>query len=165
MKTTHKLYDLWLDLGFPTPKTKAPWYKSHYWDNKVNLHIGWLFGASSMVNLLEVIMVMLENVPAFRSYVLKPLGVRLHGTVPATCFQRDQGGLPWWHSGWEPACQCRGHGFEPWTGKIPHAPEQLSPCATTTEPQLLEAVLHSKEKPLQWEAHAPQRRTSTAQNK
>ena len=23
------------------------------------------------------------------------------------------GGLPWWRSGWESACQCRGHGFEP----------------------------------------------------
>ena len=33
-------------------------------------------------------------------------------------------------------CQCRGHGFEPWSGKIPHAAEQLSPCATTTEPVL-----------------------------
>ena len=28
------------------------------------------------------------------------------------------------------------HGFDPWTGKIPHAAEQLSPCATTTEPVL-----------------------------
>uniref|UniRef100_A0A8C0CNM8 Uncharacterized protein n=1 Tax=Balaenoptera musculus TaxID=9771 RepID=A0A8C0CNM8_BALMU len=34
-------------------------------------------------------------------------------------------GLPWW-----------GHGFEPWSGRIPHAAEQLSPCATTTEPVL-----------------------------
>uniref|UniRef100_A0A8C0HW83 Large ribosomal subunit protein uL29 n=1 Tax=Balaenoptera musculus TaxID=9771 RepID=A0A8C0HW83_BALMU len=25
------------------------------------------------------------------------------------------------------ACQCRGHGFEPWSGKIPHAEEQLGP--------------------------------------
>ena len=31
---------------------------------------------------------------------------------------------------------CRGRGFEPWSGKIPHATEQLSPCATTTEPPL-----------------------------
>ena len=45
-------------------------------------------------------------------------------------------GLPWWRSGWESACQCRGHGFEPWSGKIPHAVEQLSPCTTTTEPAL-----------------------------
>ena len=45
-------------------------------------------------------------------------------------------GLPWWRSGYESACQCRGHGFEPWSGKIPHAAEQLSPCATTTEPAL-----------------------------
>ena len=35
-------------------------------------------------------------------------------------------GLPWWHSGYESACQCRGHGFEPWSRKIPHATEQLS---------------------------------------
>ena len=45
-------------------------------------------------------------------------------------------GLPWWCSGWESAWQCRGHGFEPWSGKIPHAAEQLSPRATTTEPAL-----------------------------
>ena len=43
-------------------------------------------------------------------------------------------GLPWWRSGWESACQCRGHGFKPWSWKIPHTAEQLSPWATTTEP-------------------------------
>ena len=32
------------------------------------------------------------------------------------------------------ACQCRRHGFDPWSGKIPQAAEQLSLCATTTEP-------------------------------
>ena len=53
-------------------------------------------------------------------------------------------GLPWWHSGWESACQCRGHGFESWSGKIPHAVEQLSPWATTTEPARLEPVLCNK---------------------
>ena len=37
------------------------------------------------------------------------------------------GGLPWWRSGWESACQCRGRGFEPWSGRIPHAAEQLGP--------------------------------------
>ena len=26
--------------------------------------------------------------------------------------------------------------FDPWSGKIPHAMEQLSPCTTTTEPVL-----------------------------
>ena len=53
-------------------------------------------------------------------------------------------GLPWWRSGWESACQCRGHGFEPWSGKIPHATEQLGPWATITEPVRLEPVLRSK---------------------
>ena len=28
------------------------------------------------------------------------------------------------------------HGFDPWSGKIPHAAEQLSPYTTTTEPAL-----------------------------
>ena len=61
-------------------------------------------------------------------------------------------GLPWWRSGWESACQCRGHGFEPWSGKIPHAAEQLGPWATTTEPARLAPVLrnqrgHNSERP------------------
>ena len=53
-------------------------------------------------------------------------------------------GLPWWRSGWESACQCRGHRFEPWSGKIPHAEEQLGPWATITEPARLEPVLRNK---------------------
>ena len=36
----------------------------------------------------------------------------------------------------ESTYQCRGHGLDPWSGKIPHATEQLSLCATTTEPVL-----------------------------
>ena len=35
-----------------------------------------------------------------------------------------------------PPANAGGHGFEPWSGKIPHAAEQLSACATTTEPAL-----------------------------
>ena len=34
-------------------------------------------------------------------------------------------------------CQCGGHSFDLWPGKIPHATEQLSPWATITEPVLL----------------------------
>ena len=52
--------------------------------------------------------------------------------------------LPCWRSGWESACQCRVHRFEPWSGKIPHATEQLGPWATATEPARLEPVLHNK---------------------
>ena len=59
-------------------------------------------------------------------------------------FKKGRRGLPWWHSGWESACQCRGHGFEPWSGKIPRAAEQLGPWATITEPARLEPVLRNK---------------------
>jgi len=30
-------------------------------------------------------------------------------------------GYPWWFSGYKFACQCRGHKFDPWSRKIPHA--------------------------------------------
>ena len=53
-------------------------------------------------------------------------------------------GLPWWRSGWESACQCRGHGFEPWSGRIPRAAERLGPWATIPEPARLEPVLRNK---------------------
>ena len=39
--------------------------------------------------------------------------------------------LPWWLSGKESAGQCRRHRFNPCSGKIPRASEQLSLCATT----------------------------------
>ena len=53
-------------------------------------------------------------------------------------------GFPWWYSGWEVTCQCRAHGFNPWSGKVSHALEPLSPsttsmgfCSRAQEPQLL----------------------------
>ena len=62
-----------------------------------------------------------------------------------TCLIRTHiGGLHWWRSGWESACQCRGHGFEPWSGKIPRATEQLRLCATTADPARLEPVLRNE---------------------
>ena len=38
----------------------------------------------------------------------------------------------------------QGTRFEPWSGKIPHAAEQLGPWATITEPARLEPVLRNK---------------------
>ena len=83
-------------------------------------------------------------------------------------------GLPWWRSGWESACQCRGHGFEPWSGRIPHAAEQLGPWATTTEPARLEPVLcnkrgHDSERPAhrdeEWPPLAATREKPSHRNK
>ena len=60
--------------------------------------------------------------------------------------------LPWWRSGWESTCQCRGHGFVPRSGKIPHATERLGPWAMAAEPACPEPVLrngrgHNSERP------------------
>ena len=48
-------------------------------------------------------------------------------------------GLFWWYSGREATCQCRRHGFDPWSGKIPHVVEQLSPRATLLSPSAVSA--------------------------
>ena len=73
--------------------------------------------------------------------------------------EKQISGLPWWRSGSESACQCRGHRFEPCSGKIPHAAEQLSRapqlpslCSRAHEPQLLS--LHAATT----EAHVPRSR-------
>ena len=42
-------------------------------------------------------------------------------------------GLPWWLSGKESAYQYRRHRFNPLSGKIPQAKEQLHPGTKTTE--------------------------------
>ena len=70
-------------------------------------------------------------------------------------------GLPWWLRVKESACQCRRHRFNPWSGKIPHATEQLSPRATAIarnywSPCALEPALLQQEKPPKWEACTPQ---------
>ena len=41
--------------------------------------------------------------------------------------------FPQWSTGKESTFQCSRHGFDPWSGKIPYATGQLSPCATATE--------------------------------
>ena len=58
-------------------------------------------------------------------------------------------GLSWWHSGKESACQCRQHWLDPWSGKIPHAAEQLGLGATAIEPASPRACAPQQEKPLQ----------------
>ena len=60
-----------------------------------------------------------------------------HATVsPARLRGQQVGSRPWWLSGKESPCQCRGHGLDPSSGKISHAGEQLSPYTTATEPVL-----------------------------
>ena len=67
-----------------------------------------------------------------------------HKPIFSVWSRNNDVGLPWWRSGWESACQCRGHGFKPWSGKFPHAAEQLGPWATITAPARLEPVLRNK---------------------
>ena len=86
--------------------------------------------------------------------------------------ERASWGLSWWLSGKESTCSCSRQGFDPWSGKIPHASEPLSPCSTTTEAvlraqelQLLQssgprAHAPKQEKPPQRESPAPELESS-----
>ena len=78
-------------------------------------------------------------------------------------------------SGQKSTCQRRGHGFDPWTGKIPHASEQLSPCVHNYWSQHAYSLcsITPQEKSLQWGAltkqlekthEKKQRRPGTAKN-
>ena len=88
--------------------------------------------------------------------------VRISLKLAISASRSEVSGLPWWLSGKESACQRRRHKFDPWSGKIPQAVDQLSLCATTVEPVLYSpgttttetlrtGARAPREKPLQWE--------------
>ena len=60
--------------------------------------------------------------------------------------------LYWYSSDGESACQCRGHGFNPWSRKIPHAVGQAGPHTTTPEAHAPRARALQQEKTPQWAA-------------
>ena len=101
---------------------------------KIRRLSGWTWSIlmSTLFLSLYVIDRASENFEAWEGYDVSLLALSL------------KGGLPWWRSGWESACQCRGHVFEHWSGKIPHAAQQLGLWATITEPAHLEPVLRNK---------------------
>ena len=87
---------------------------------------------------------------------------RLEAKALTSYCKKSMLGLPWWLSGKESACQCRGHGFDPWCRRISHTSKQLSLWATTIEPVRLspraattEPTCH-KLKPSHSSASAPQ---------
>lgn len=43
-------------------------------------------------------------------------------------YLKEPGGLPWWYSGWNSACQRSGCGFDPWSRKIPRAEHLKALC-------------------------------------
>ena len=59
-----------------------------------------------------------------------------HTNYPILLVCKAMLGLPWSFSGLESTFQSRGHGFDPWSGKIPHAVGQPRPWTTITEPVL-----------------------------
>ena len=57
-------------------------------------------------------------------------------------------------------CQCREHGFDPWSRKIPPVGAQWSLWATATEAWVPGVCALQQEKPPRWEAQVPQLESS-----
>ena len=77
--------------------------------------------------------------------------------------KKHQSGLPWWLSGKEFACQCRRHGLDPWTRKIPHAAKRLGLVYPYLSLWSLCPTSHAmQQKPQQWKACVPQWRVAPA---
>ena len=69
--------------------------------------------------------------------------------------------FPYWSSGKDSTCWYRECGFDPWSGKRPHAERPLSPRATNYwSPRTPRAWALQGEKPSQWEACAVQLESS-----
>ena len=85
------------------------------------------------VNLLAALLNYWTNVTSYPllSYFLTALTDAIIKTLSGkswtkyilclSCFSFFFKKISHWRSGGESACRCRGHGFEPWSGKIPHA--------------------------------------------
>ena len=88
-----------------------------------------------MKNILEVIICRLSDMEEHISN-LEDRIVEITQGEKKNEFLTVSAGLPWWLSGKESACQYKRCRFNPWSEKIPHAKEQLSPCATSIKPVL-----------------------------
>ena len=90
--------------------------------------------ANKMDNLKELDKLLEKhNFPRLNQEEIKNINRPITSTEIETVITNLPTGLPWWRSGWESTCRCRGRGFNPWPGGIPHATEQLGLCATTAE--------------------------------
>ena len=58
----------------------------------------------------------------------------IHGVARSRTWLSNWTELNWWLSSKESTHPCRRYEFNPWSGQVPHAAEQLSPSTTTTEP-------------------------------
>ena len=88
-----------------------------------------------MKNILELIICRLSDMEEHISN-LEDRIVEITQGEKKNEFLTVSAGLPWWLSGKESACQYKRCRFNPWSEKIPHAKEQLSPCATSIKPVL-----------------------------
>ena len=105
-------------------------------------------------------------VPVVCDYFWHTTGMILPPIISGTmCEINRESRFPWWSSGEKFTCQCRGQGFDRWSGKIPHAEEQQSPCSRTTEPALSSRGATARETSTLRSPHCEEERTRHCKEK
>ena len=118
---------LWQDAGVLSLKIHNPCFK------KLIDHISfYIFALKANANKIII------NFLLFSLYIHLQPSQRIFNLFSATkSFQlKKKQGFPGGAVVKNPPANAGDTGSEPWSGKIPRAVEQLSPCTTTTEPEL-----------------------------
>ena len=97
--------------------------------------LSWILGAASCYNCLLLCSLRFISWVTFWSLnlITSYHCLKLLGGFILTLYKAKILGLLSWPSGWE-SWQCRGCGFDPRSGRIPRAMEQLNLCTKTLEP-------------------------------
>ena len=104
------------------------------------IHTGRIVGSSGLLQELGAVIAKCKTVQCMSHSKFSPRLVIIIPPPPINVriflLIKETTRLLQWLSGKESAWHCKRHGFDPWSQKIPHAEQQLSPRPTTAGPVL-----------------------------
>ena len=124
------------------------WHNHHFYIEQFRFPHFFFFLPSTLKSNLQTLQVIV-----FIELILSELLKQISWFASGYSFRKRATRFPWWSSGSESACQGGRHGFDPWSGKIPHAMGHLGGRTGTTEasiPFLIWSPRESQFQQQQW---------------